>query len=517
MSEGSPDLRSGYAKAFDRYAQDLDEADLRSAYEVGREAVRRQLNVLEFASIHHEALSTALVRTSTKAEIAQLTRAAADFLCEALSAFEMVRRGYEEIRETALVEKQHADQLRQLADAFIEINSTPSKASLLENATRRAREIVGASCCVATIRAGDGTRDALWIAAAPGSKRGWRDLLHSPEASQLASLISSPRSADRPTIVDRRPQRGRLALDDGQLGWLGVALVSSGDRSLGSLQLFDEGKDRFSDIDQSILVQLAQMAAVALDNVQLYEREHRTVVTLQRALLPERLPQPAQLTVAARYIPGEAGLNVGGDWYDIAELSGNRVAIAMGDVVGRGARAASVMGRVRTGWRAYALRDDSPNVVMESLNALIEDLDPDHFSTMVHVLADPDEHRLRIVNAGHPPPLLVFPNGRTRYVREGLSIPLGVLPSAGYRDETVGLEGGSIVVLYTDGLIERPDASLDDGFSRLQRSVGGPAADAEALCGRILDRMLPNEAADDVALLAVQFGRAVDPQGAASS
>jgi serine phosphatase RsbU (regulator of sigma subunit) len=507
MTKTTERLKSEYERAFLRFARNGNEVDLHSAYEFGRDAVRRQLNVLELAGIHHEALSAALRRASTDADIEQVTRAGADFLVETLSAFEMVYRGYQEVRETALLEKQHADQLRQLANAFIEINSTHSLASLLENATRRAREIVGVDCCVATIPAGDGSRNAIWIATAAGSEQGWRDFVDSPEGAQLGALVTSPRLESQPSFMDRRPYRLTLTLKEANAAWLGVSLAGRGDRSLGSLQLFDKTRDCFSDTDQSILVQLAQMTAVALDSVQLYEREHRTAVTLQRALLPDRLPKPDHVTVAARYMPGEAGLNVGGDWYDIVELPHDRIMVAIGDVVGRGARAAAVMGRVRTAWRAYALRGDPPGVVTESLNTLIQELDPEHFSTMVLVLIDPSEHHLRIVNAGHPPPLLVFPDGSTRYVREGLSVPLGVLPVAGYREETVRLQGGSIV-LYTDGLIERAGAPLEDGLRRLQESAQGPSVDAELLCDRILAQMLPNEAADDVALLAVRFGSA---------
>jgi Stage II sporulation protein E (SpoIIE)/Phosphoserine phosphatase RsbU, N-terminal domain/GAF domain len=497
-------LQGEYKRAFLRFARDGNEAHLHSAYEFGRDAVRRQLNVLELARIHHEALTAALLPASTDADIEQLTKAGADFLAEALSAFEMVYRGYQEVRETALLEKQHADQLGHLANAFIEINSTHSLASLLENATRHAREIVGVDCCVATIPAGHGSRNALWVAAAAESEQAWRDFAGSPEGERLGVLVTSPRSESRPSIMDRRlipTFKGSKA------AWLGVSLAGRDNRALGSLQLFDGSRDSFSDIDRSILVQLAEMTAVALDNVQLYEREHRTAVTLQRALLPDRLPKPERVTVAARYMPGEAGLNVGGDWYDIVELPCDRIMIAIGDVVGRGARAAAVMGRVRTAWRAYALRDDPPEVVTESLNELIQELDPDHFSTMVLVLIDPNQHQLRIVNAGHPPPLLVFPDGSSRYVREGLSVPLGVLPIGGYREETVRLEGGSIV-LYTDGLIERGGAPLEEGLRRLQQSAEGASVDAELLCDRILEQMIPNEVADDVALLAVRFSGA---------
>jgi serine phosphatase RsbU (regulator of sigma subunit) len=501
------ELRSEYGRAFLRYARNRDEADLHAAYEFGRDAVHKQLNVLELAAIHHDAFSSALRNVSSQLDIEELTAAASDFLAEALSAFEMVHRGYQEVRETALVEKQHADQLRQLASAFIEINSIHSVTSLLENATRCAREIVGGDCCLATIDAGDTPGDAVWITTKTESEEGWRDFAASPAGARLSTLVTRSMSGDRLSSVARGPHQLRATLNGRSAAWLGVALVGGSGRSLGSLQLFDETRDRFSDTDQSILVQLAQMTALALDNVQLYEREHRTAATLQRALLPNQLPDPQHITVAARYMPGEAGLNVGGDWYDIVELSGDRIMLAIGDVMGRGARAAAVMGRVRTAWRAYALRDDPPEVVMESLNTLIQGVDPDHFSTMVLVLIDPHRHHLRIVNAGHPPPLLVFPDGRTRFLLEGLSVPLGVLESADYAEETVRLAGGAIV-LYTDGLIERAGAPPDEGLRRLQQSAQGASVSAELLCDRILQHMLPTEATDDVALLAVRFGDA---------
>lgn len=504
MTQTFGPLQSEYERAFLRFAREGNEADLHSAYEFGRAAVRRQVNVLELARIHHRALSAALLRASTTEGTERLTRAGADFLAEALSAFEMVYRGYQEVRETALLEKQHADQLHQLANAFIEINSSHSVASLLENATSRARKILGVDCCAATIPAGDQSRDAIWIATAAASEQAWRDLVESPEGGQLTALLSRSFPEGRSSTMARPPHRLRLTLEGTSAQWLGVPLAR-GDRLLGALHLFDETRDSFSDADRSILVQLAQMTAVALDNVQLYEREHRTAVTLQRALLPDRLPEPEHVAVAARYMPGEAGLNVGGDWYDIAELPGNRIMIAIGDVVGRGARAAAVMGRVRTAWRAYAVRGDPPEVVTESLNTLIQEVDPDHFSTMVLVLIDPGQNHLKVVNAGHPPPLLVLPDGSTRYLREGLSVPLGVLPIAGYREETVRLEGGSIV-LYTDGLIERENAPLEEGLRRLQQSAEGLSVDAELLCDRILEHMLPGEVADDVAMLAVRFG-----------
>lgn len=510
MTDTPGDFRDAYSCAFDRYVKDSGEADLRLVYEVGREAVRRQLSVLELAMIHHDVLSDALARTSDPAESDRVMRAAAESLCEALSAFEMVRRGYHEARKTAQLEKQHGDQLRGLADAALAINSTLSIEELFGLATHQAREILNTGCCVATIGGREGSGPAVWIAASPECRSAWRAWVYSSEGSRLLSLVhskSSPARLGRAAIEGSSRWRELAELSDRHSsgGWLGVPLMG-GDRVLGSLQLFDKSGGHFSDNDESVLVQLAQMAAVALENVQLYESERRTAETLQRALLPERLPDPAGITVAARYLPGASGVNVGGDWYDVVLLSDERTGIGMGDVVGRGAQAASVMGRVRTGWRAYALGGERSDVVVRKLNTLIQDLDQGHFSTMVHAVVETDERRMRIVNAGHPPPLLVRPDGQTRFVHEGLSVPLGVLSEGGYRSEIVPLDAGYTVAIYTDGLVERPDEVLDRGFRRLEEAIADPGADLEALCDRVLDRMLPEEPADDVALLMFRLG-----------
>jgi serine phosphatase RsbU (regulator of sigma subunit) len=318
-------------------------------------------------------------------------------------------------------------------------------------------------------------------------------------------MLRRPEPAVEVRSGSRRLNQSLLHIDGSVTAWLGVTLQGRDSRPLGFIHLFDQTRDRFSESDWSILVQLAEMTAVALDNVQLYERQHRTAVTLQRALLPGRFSMDPRLRVATRYMPGEAGLNVGGDWYDLVNLEARKIALAMGDVAGRGAKAAAVMGRVRTAWRAYALRDEPPETVMESLNTLIQELDPDHFSTLVHVVIDLDRSDMKIVNAGHPPPLLIAPDGEARFLRQALSVPMGTLTSADYHPEAVALGAGSTVLLYTDGLIERADIALDERLRLLQQAAHGRVTDVEVLCDRILERMLPEEAADDVALVALKL------------
>ena len=245
----------------------------------------------------------------------------------------------------------------------------------------------------------------------------------------------------------------------------------------------------------------AQQAAVA--EKRLAEQERRIAETLQRALLPAGLPPLNGITAAARYLPGAAGVEVGGDWFDAVSLPGGRTGIAVGDVVGRGIRAASVMGQMRTAFRAYALEGDAPRMVLTRLNQLVPALDPEHFSTMIYLHWDPDTRVARMVSAGHPPPLLVEPGSLARYVEVTASLPLGVMEDAEYHQTDCVLAPGSTLLLYTDGLIE--ERGLDHGLARLQHTVTEDAGGLESLCDHVLDCMLPSDTKDDAALLALRF------------
>jgi serine phosphatase RsbU (regulator of sigma subunit) len=233
------------------------------------------------------------------------------------------------------------------------------------------------------------------------------------------------------------------------------------------------------------------------------EQERHVAETLQRGLLPKRLPELSGIVAAARYLPGAAGLNVGGDWFDAVALPHERTAIAVGDVVGRGVRAASVMGQMRTAFRAYALDDPAPEAVVTRLNQLIPTLDPEHFSTMVYLLWTPRSRVARVVSAGHPPPLLLEPKGRTEYLELSPSLPLGVLHDTEYRQSEATLAPGSMLVLYTDGLVEQQ--GLDYGLAHLKQAVLHETKDLEALCDHVLRFMLPAQTVDDAALLVLRF------------
>lgn len=236
-----------------------------------------------------------------------------------------------------------------------------------------------------------------------------------------------------------------------------------------------------------------------------YEHEHRLVESLQRSVLIDHMPAVGGVRLAARYVPGDGAVRVGGDWYDALPLPDGRLALAIGDVAGHGLGSAALMSQLRNALRAYALEHRSPVAVVERLDALIHHLEPHGMATLIYLVYDPAAGSLRFVAAGHPYPLLVTAAGETRYLKGGRSMPLGTGWSADRQDDTVVLPPASTLVLYTDGLIERRRSTLDDGFATLAASAGALASDPEVVCDAILGDLLGQDAPnDDVAMLVVR-------------
>jgi serine phosphatase RsbU (regulator of sigma subunit) len=249
----------------------------------------------------------------------------------------------------------------------------------------------------------------------------------------------------------------------------------------------------------------------------LYTNEQRLAEGLQRSLLPE-LPTVAGLDVAARYLPGTAGQQVGGDWYDVFPLDGGRVGIVIGDVVGHDISASAMMSRVQAALRAYAFRNDDPATVLDRLDTLIETFRGDRLVTIFYgILSAPDDRgnrRLQFANAGHPPPIACRADGGVDELAGGASILLGAaaLGEGNRATATVELVTGSTLVLYTDGLIEVPGESLTDSIERLKHAaVGGAALTPDQLCDRLADQLPAAQQRDDVAILAVRLS---EPTGA---
>lgn len=241
-------------------------------------------------------------------------------------------------------------------------------------------------------------------------------------------------------------------------------------------------------------------------------REHQIAETLQRSLLPDRLPDVPAMALAARYVPATADVQVGGDWYDVVQLPGGLLGLAIGDVAGHGLHAAATMVQVRMALRAYALQDPSPPSVMRGVHQLVSQLPVAEMVTLTYLVFDPATRRLRWSNAGHPPALVVL-DGAGTFLSGALSPPVGVTADGSFTEAGADLPPGATLLLYTDGLIERRGVSLTDGLDRLAREAAAPSPDdgLEALCDRLLETFLDEQhIEDDVAILAMRPAPSVD-------
>ncbi|MEV8477248.1 SpoIIE family protein phosphatase [Streptomyces sp. NPDC051173] len=233
-------------------------------------------------------------------------------------------------------------------------------------------------------------------------------------------------------------------------------------------------------------------------------RQREAAVTLQRSLLPQELEQPDDLRVAATYQPGGKDTAVGGDWYDVITLGAGRTALVIGDVMGRGVRAAAVMGQLRTAVRAYARLDLPPHEVLQLLDGLATEIDATQIATCVYAVHDPNEGRLVYASAGHLPILVRDPDGTVRRAAEPTGPPLG---TGGWvhTSGTVPLGPGSSAVLYTDGLVERRNEDIYEGVEALERAFAGATGSPQVMCDRLMRALgVTDEHDDDVAMLVLQ-------------
>ncbi|MBA3261510.1 MAG: SpoIIE family protein phosphatase [Thermoleophilaceae bacterium] len=237
---------------------------------------------------------------------------------------------------------------------------------------------------------------------------------------------------------------------------------------------------------------------------EVYEREHTIAETLQRSLLPERLPRIEGLEIAARYLPAGEGAAIGGDWYDALERPDGRVALVVGDVVGHGLRAAATMGQLRNAFRAYGLAESSPAEVMARVNRLVMSGEEDAMATVLYLVLDRETGEVRFASAGHPPPLVLAAEG-AHFLEGGRAVPIGAVDPGVFREATAVLPKDASLLLYTDGLVERRDEPLERRLDALaevaDRAEGGLEGLCDAVLAGVIGERMPS---DDVALLAVR-------------
>ncbi|KAB1145253.1 SpoIIE family protein phosphatase [Streptomyces luteolifulvus] len=287
--------------------------------------------------------------------------------------------------------------------------------------------------------------------------------------------------------------------------WAFLPLIAS-NRPVGACMLGFDDVHRFPEEERGLLTATGGLVAHALERARLYDAEFALARGLQNALLPHRLPRLPHLDVAGRYLPGTRGMDIGGDWYDVIPTA-DEVALIVGDVEGHNVPAAAAMGQLRSAVRAFVTAGHRPADVVASTNRLHLDLDPSLLATCCYARLNPRSGLVRIVRAGHCPPLLRLPDGRTEILDVPGGPPLGVEPTAPYPESELRLEPGSMLALYTDGLIERRDSDIGAGIERLRASLartgGGRLEDtADAL---LRDASQRPDRADDIALLLTEY------------
>ncbi|MFF4350362.1 SpoIIE family protein phosphatase [Streptomyces sp. NPDC001530] len=275
--------------------------------------------------------------------------------------------------------------------------------------------------------------------------------------------------------------------------------------------------DPFEDDDLWLAEHLTAKAAASIRaahrSLRDSPRQHTTTMALQRSLLPQTLPDQTALDIATRYLPAGSQAGVGGDWFDVIPLSGARVALVVGDVVGHGIRASATMGRVRTAVRTLADVDLPPDELLTHLDDLVihlaaEETSPDTTAetaggigtTCLYAVYDPITRRCTLARAGHPPPAVVTPDHTVRFLNVPAGPPLGLggLPFEAFETE---LPENSLIALYTDGLLQARDHDIDDALDKMFAALARPAHTLDTICDRVLTSMLTHRPDDDVALL----------------
>jgi len=341
-----------------------------------------------------------------------------------------------------------------------------------------------------------------------------------PPASPFARCMAERRSLFFPVVPDELA--GRTAEDFGRPDFyramagrsLLLSPLMARGRVLGLLAFNRDPAERaeFCGRDVELADNLARRTALCIDNARLYNLEKSQALTLQSSLLPKRVQPPPGMEVAHRYVPGSDVAEVGGDWFDVIPLTGGRVALVVGDVMGHGMQAATVMGQLRTAVRTLARLELPVTELMAHLDALLPDMaDGFLFATCIIAVHDPEARTCEIVRAGHVPPVIVHPDPSVKPRVEDVPAnrPLGLgFVSDPFESWTLDLPEGSLLVLCTDGLVESKNRDIGDGLHLLLENLGDPEAGLEEICDTLTRTLVMEGDRDDLALLVARIGRA---------
>jgi serine phosphatase RsbU (regulator of sigma subunit)/anti-sigma regulatory factor (Ser/Thr protein kinase) len=349
----------------------------------------------------------------------------------------------------------------------------------------------------------DEDRGVLLARAARGLEEEVRQGVQVPLARGFAGRVAAEA---RPLIIDLDHYEvfNPILRQKGIQSMLGVPLQVEG-RVIGVMHIGTLVKRDFDEDDVTLLQLAGERAALAIDHAHIAEQRDVTAI-VQRTLLPDALPDIPGMRFSAKYLPAGSGVKIGGDWYDVFQLASGRLAFVIGDVVGRGVLAASVMAEIRTALRAYLLQGHRLTDVVSMLNELLVTMGRSRGATLSILELDHETEELEAVSAGHLPPLLIDPDARARLLEIPPGLPVGVRTGHGYEAFRHPFPTGSRLLLYTDGLIERRGEPIDAGFQRLIAAAQAAAVSGEGPLADGVYRALLDETPleDDVALLAIE-------------
>ncbi|MGW5171624.1 SpoIIE family protein phosphatase [Streptomyces nodosus] len=348
----------------------------------------------------------------------------------------------------------------------------------------------------------------------PESLYGVGDVVYAPPSSPLTHVLSHTRSYFEPVLngssawMRLDPRRAETILRHGMHSLMVVPIQARGVFLGVTVFMRSINPAPFDDQELLLAEELVARAALSVDNARLYTQERATALALQRGLLPGTVNGGPAMDVISRCIPADLADSVGGDWYDVIPLSGNRVALVVGDVTGHGIDAAATMGRLRTAVRTLAGLDMPPHQLLAHLDQAVLRLaedeigtpDPPMGATCLYAVYDPASRRFTMARAGHPPPAILHPDGSVTIpdLPNGTPLGLGVLP---YQTAEMELPHGSTVALYTDGLIESRHHDIDTGIERLRTALGRPCPTLADLCAQVIDTLRTVNSSDDITLL----------------
>ncbi|MFF3821619.1 SpoIIE family protein phosphatase [Streptomyces bluensis] len=432
-------------------------------------------------------------RAGEEAVVQGIEAGADDYLAKPFSSRQLLARvranlELSRLRGRILTEtREHATALAALAEAGLRLSGSLEPRQVLETAGE-----------LLVPQVADEVRIEALGPAADGST----------DTVVYTSSDSAP-ADDRPAEMVARILRGARAPQEAADGRILALPLTSRGRTLGALAVVRRHRPCSED-ERTYLHSMTSRIAVAYDNAIRYQNERRLAVALQRALLPQALPEVPGVATASYYRASALGAEVGGDWYDAIQLPGGAVGLAIGDVMGHDVDAAIVMGSLRSALHTYALEGATPSEVLSRLDARCRALDSDRFATCLYAVYEPGSHRLRYASAGHLPPLLVA-GDRTGYLDLDPGMPLGVACGSA-TDHVTRLLPGSGLLLFTDGLVEHHTTDLDDRLDTLRRvcrdTVPAPVSSRSGLTpdmiiGRALGLLAtPDRVDDDTALLA---------------